>query len=106
MTTGFVKRPGDAYRSISKDPAELLDYKRSWANWLSRNPAGEPDAIVSVSWTVQVGLTTVSTTFDGVSATIRLSGGVLGETYIVSCTVTTSGGRTGKRSFLIHMEAR
>jgi hypothetical protein len=80
---------------IEKSPEGVLDYMVDWnANgWL-----GE-DTLVSVAWLLDTGLTIVTQASTATTATIWLSGGVLGVTYWVKCTVVTAAGRTEARSF-------
>ena len=99
---------------IAKDADAVLDYHMAWSDWL----AG--DTIASVVWTVPTGLVKNSqsinaggpTTIDGVVhpsstlATVWLSGGVAGETYLVACRVVTAGGRTDERSFRVAVASR
>lgn len=80
---------------IEKSPEGVLDYMVDWnANgWL-----GE-DTLVSVTWLLDSGLTLVTQAKTDTTAIIWVSGGLLGVTYWVKCTVTTAAGRSEARSF-------
>lgn len=88
--------------AFGKDPDAALDYAFDWNNvvvgvWLQ---AGETISAHTV--TTEVGLTKDSDSeLDGV-VTVWLSGGTAGESYIVSCKIVTSLGRTDERSMRIH----
>jgi broad specificity phosphatase PhoE len=105
MTTTF--RPqSDGISIIDKAPTAVLRYTEDWANasvgsWLA---AGE--TIVSATWTVGAGLTTVSQSNTGTTAAIVLSGGTVGTVYLVSCTITSSADNTDTRSFRVNCIAR
>lgn len=85
---------------FKKDPSAILDYSIDWSLWLNG------DTIQSSSWTVPQGLTKASETNNSTSATVWLSGGILGQTYTVTNRVTTTNGRTDERSILIKVEDR
>ena len=91
-----------------KDPnANPLDYTIDWSAWLQS--AATTDTISSVSWTVPTGLTKTNATNTTTTATIWLSGGVLGSgksVYKVTCLVTTAGGRTEAQSFELLIQAK
>jgi hypothetical protein len=86
---------------VPKDPADVLDYVVNWANWL---PGG--DTIATATFTVETGITKNSESNDATTATVWLSGGDAGNQYTITCTVTTTGGRTVSRSFEIAVEER
>lgn len=85
-----------------KDPAELLDYVVDWEdNWLA-----EGETISTSDWTVATGITEVSASNTGTTATVWLSGGTHGQEYLVTNTITTSAGRIGERSIKILVRNR
>lgn len=101
MRSGFQSSANGPW--IEKDPAEVLDYQVDWDgvnSWL------QGDTITSATWTVPAGLTQVSDSRTATTATVWLSGGVVGSRYTVSCAITTAGGRTGKRSFTVVVRQR
>jgi hypothetical protein len=91
--------PADAV--FTKDPSEVLDYRRDWSDWLTSG-----DTINASTWTIPEGITKDSDTKDGDSATVWLSGGTDGEEYTVTNKITTNGGRTGEYSFLVRVRQR
>lgn len=85
---------------ISKDPDAVLDYAIDWSRWL-----GE-DALTAAQWAVPDGLTKVSEALDTGTATIWLSGGSVGVTYLLTCHITTAAGREEDQSFRIKIKER
>lgn len=82
-----------------KDPDEVLDYKIDWSARLV-----DDDTIVGSEW-VQVpdDLTIDSDDFDDTSATVWLSGGVIGKNQRLTNRVTTAAGRVMDQSVLINL---
>lgn len=86
--------------TFTKDPDAALDYTVDWARWL----AG--DTIAASAWLVPVGLVTGGKTNTASNATVWLSGGAAGLSYTVTNRITTAGGRTEDRSFIVRVEDR
>ena len=86
-------------KEFVKDPVALLDYSFDWSLWL------KTDTIATANWTSN-GLVQSSTSISGTITTIWLSGGIAGERYIVTCRITTAGGRTDERSIAINIQER
>lgn len=86
-----------------KDPDAQLDFSVDWSDWFT----GEEE-IASVTWTVETGLTNVTTYYTATTATIWLSGGKAGVSYKVACRITTdsSPARTDERTFVVSVENR
>jgi hypothetical protein len=82
----------------SKDPNATLDYKVDWAAWLGT------DTIFTSTFTVPTGITKSSETNNPTDATVWLSGGTAGQSYQIINRITTVGGRTDDRTFLIVVE--
>ena len=93
MATAFLTDALGSY--VLKDAVAILDYQVDWTTWL----AG--DTISTATFTVGAGLTKASQSNTTATATVWLSGGTLGETYLVSHTITTAGGRTENREFRV-----
>ena len=84
-----------------KDPNAVLDYSIEWSKWL----AG--DQIQTSAWSVSDPV--IEATNDSRTATrttVWLSGGAAGQAYTVTNHITTSGGRTDERSFLVQVQDR
>ena len=79
-----------------KDPDAVLDYTLDWSSWLA-----DGETISTSSWTVEAGITEDSDTNTSTNATIWLSGGTDGSSYIVTNRITTSESRTDDRSVKI-----
>jgi fructosamine-3-kinase len=86
--------------TFTKDPNAVLDYSIDWTRWL----AG--DQIAASEWIVASGLTKMAESKTATSATVWLSGGTAGQSYIVTNRITTAAGRTEDRSFTIRVEER
>ncbi len=86
-----------------KGPADELPYRMDWGPFL--NPLG--DTVLTSEWDAG-GLDAAGAAIEpgSLGTTLRLSGGTTGVTYTVSNTVTTTGGRTVKRSFKVRVEER
>lgn len=78
-----------------KDPDATIDFSVDWTDWLGT------DTIVTSTWTVPTGLTSVTETNTTKIATIFLSGGTTGSSYEIINRITTAEGRTDDRTLLI-----
>ncbi len=83
---------------FTKDPDEVLDYTRDWATYLGA------DTIATSTFIVPTGITKTLETNDTTTATVWLSGGTAFVSYIVTNRITTAGGRTVDRSWLINVK--
>jgi|11_taG_2_1085331.scaffolds.fasta_scaffold28574_2 hypothetical protein len=99
-----IKR-GDA--TFSKAPDEILDFTIQYqlsnaaGDYLFRNSA---DTISSSTWIVPAGITQTKAQNTGLSTTIWLSGGSLGNTYELVNKITTTGGRTKQRTIRVRIK--
>ena len=84
-----------------KDPDAVLDYSIEWSKWL----AG--DQIQTSAWSVSdPAIEAADDSNTATRTTVWLSGGVAGQSYTVTNRITTSGGRTDDRSFVVQVEDR
>ncbi len=83
-----------ATRTILKDPDATLDYEFDWEDWLT--PIA--DTIASVAWVLTDGLTLVSDSNTAMAAIAFVSGGVEDDIEVLTCRITTAGGRIEDRS--------
>jgi hypothetical protein len=88
---------------ITKDPQATLDYVVDWSKWLETS---SNDVVSSVVWIVPNGLVKTTSAFTDTTATVWLSGGVLGRVYTITCRVTTLAGRTQDYSFQLICQDR
>jgi len=86
--------------SYIKDPDSVLDYAIDWSAWL------DTDTITDSDWTATDGITVDSNTFTDTVSTVWLSGGTAGDTYTVTCHITTAAGRQDARSIKIKCKER
>lgn len=86
-----------------KDPQAVLDYACDWSAWL----AAEGDTATAIDWTVPDGLTQArAASRDGGKGTVWLSGGTVGEEYLLTCRITTAAGRIDDRTIRIVIRER
>lgn len=84
-----------------KDQQDVLDYKVDWSNKVPVE-----DSITASAWTVPVGITKDSDSFDTNSTTIWLSGGTAGANYIFINHITTTLGRQWDQTVRLKMKER
>lgn len=87
---------------VEQDPAATLRYGFDWTDQLALSG----DTIVGSSWAVAAGLTKGATNYLGAKTTVTLSGGVLGQHYLVTNTIQLASGDTDVRSFRVFIKAR
>lgn len=88
--------------AFKKDPNAILDYTVDWTAYLT--PIA--DTIATTTWIVPATLTKVSDTHTTMTATAFISGGTVDTTETVVCRITTAGGRTDDRSFVLKIVER
>ena len=86
---------GSRFTPFIKDPNAVLDFTINWAAFLG------VDTISSDSWTVPVGVSSVTETNTTTTSTIWLSGGTSGTKYPLTNRVVTAGGRTDDRTIYV-----
>ena len=87
--------------NLVKYKDEVLDYVMDYTKYLSNSGS---DTISTSSWTEDSGGITIdSDTNTTKKATVWLSGGTDGNTYVVENTIVTAAGRTVKRALNIHV---
>jgi hypothetical protein len=78
----------------NKDPSDVSDFAIDWAKHLD---AG--DSLQSATWSATpAGLTLGASSIAAGKASVWLSGGTAGTTYVVTCQAITTQGRTFERS--------
>lgn len=90
---------------VVKDPAATLDYSLDWgAEWLD-----VADSIVASSWSISGDANSLMITdqpFTPAVATVWLSGGIAGSSYILTNHITTAAQRQDDRSLMIIVQER
>lgn len=86
-----------------KDPAAVVDFELDWSSWLA-----EGDSITQSDWDIADGLTEIEERRNHTdsTATVWLQGGVAGEEYAVTNTITTAQGRVDQRTVYIRVMER
>lgn len=77
-------------KTFTKNQQDILDYEFDFTDWLTKR--GQ-DTIISYEGDVSTGLTKYNVTGDAYSVKVFAGGGFPGETYEVTCTINTLGGR-------------
>lgn len=88
-------------RLFNKDPDAVLDFAFDWTAWLSDGETISSHVIVE-----QTGITVDSDSESNGVVTVWLSGGTEGETYSLTCSITTSQARQDDRTIFILVEER
>jgi len=83
--------------TYTKDPGATLDYTIDFTAWLGS------DTIATALVTTPAGLTEASESNTTTKVTVWLSGGTVGQSYTVTCRITTTAGRVDERSLLIRV---
>jgi len=86
---------------ITADPDRNLDYGFDWTQWMP-----ELDTIIGSLWILPVDLTLTGESFDTLTTTVWISGGIVGQTYTITNRITTTDGRIDDRSFLMRIAER
>ena len=89
----------DGNYATTKDPNAKLDYTFDWTKYLQ----GISDTIATASVTVE-GATLESFLHSGNTVVAWVSGGEVGNTARVSCTINTTNGRIDERSILLNIK--
>ena len=88
-----------------KDPNAVLDFGWDWNDpqtpWLT-----DGETITSYTVTVPAGITKNSDSQDNGKVAVWLSGGAVGQTYAITCRVTTNQGRTDDRTMRVTIRER
>lgn len=103
MKNGFKWDSLEKMWKIDKSAGSNVDYSHEWAQWLALS---DNDAIATSTWAIdKTSMTIESSIFTPTLTTVFVSGGVVGKTYRVTNTITTTGGRTETRTFLVRVVA-
>lgn len=87
-------------KGFVKDPDSTLDYGLDWSPWLNG------DTITNSSWIVDSILTPTNEQNDTTKTSLYISGGVVGEKYVLTNRITTNAGRICERSFTVFIRER
>ena len=88
--------------TYAKDPDAVLDYSVDWSLWLAGDQIATSQWILAPDTDLEAAADTNTTT----KATVWLSGGVNGTTYLATNRITTAGGRTDDRTISIKVQDR
>lgn len=87
-------------QTFKKSLGAILDYGFNWSDWLA-----DGETITASTWTVPTGISEGANSRDDTSVKVWLSGGTVGETYLISCKITTSvSPRADERSLIVMVE--
>jgi hypothetical protein len=82
---------------LVRDPRSKLPISVDWSAWLTR----ENTTIASSSWTSDPGVTLESPGFTTTLASVIVSGGTAGATYVIRNTITCANGIVDSRSIRV-----
>jgi hypothetical protein len=85
---------------FTKQPVEVQDYDIDFTEYL----ASQNDAAISHSATADTGITIMASALTAGVVKVFVSGGTDGESYKVSATITTSGGRVKQGDILVRVK--
>lgn len=88
--------------TFKKDPDAVLDYTFDWTAYL----LPMLDTIATATWLPETPLVVVSQSNTTNTATVFVSGGVEDTTLVLTCRITTAGGRTDDRSISLSITPR
>lgn len=104
--SGFVMQ-SDGIPQIVKSGVGILDYNFDWGSqgWLT---AGETisNQVVTTSAGITISAVNLLPATNSTLVQIWLSGGSIGQFYLVTCQITTTTGRTDERSFRVYIQIR
>lgn len=83
-----------AIEKFYKDPDATLDYVINWVDWLDGDTINSVEYVAATGITVETAMLTESLT----TTTLWLSGGTAGQSYDVTCRITTALGRIDDRT--------
>lgn len=86
---------------FSKNIVAVKDYTVNWADWLR----GDTIIDSSFAFSDPPGLTLQDSGFTPTTATVWIADGIVGNSYVVTNTVTTRLGRTEVWSFVVSIVA-
>lgn len=94
-----------------KQPAEVKDYPIDYSEWLAEITAGDTIASASAEAVCTTDATDTALVVNSVSTAatglaVWLSGGTDGQTYKVTVTVNTVGGRIDQSEFIVKLKDR
>ena len=94
--------------SFTHDPDAREDFTWNWVRWLQEDETIIDRTILvdPVGLTVEEQPAAQSISEDGKSVTEWITGGLLGETYKVTCQIVTSSGREADRTMQIRVRSR
>jgi hypothetical protein len=91
----------------TKDPQAVMDYAVDWSLWMASGDYLVACAFIPSSADITIVSQTIGDTLDGISdanAVAWIGGGVQGNTYTVTCHVTSANGRQDDRTFSLLIE--
>ena len=100
---------------VAKDPDSILSYGWDWANFGSNDGTStdpgwlQGDTISTSSWTItgdDALLVNDSDANTSTQATVVLSGGTIGQTYLVTNHIVTAAGYEEDRSMSVYIRER
>lgn len=91
-----------SFPTFTQDPQDRLDYEVDWADWL---PTG--DTVIASAWaSSDPVLVLEDDAFTTTSAVVFVSGGTLGQSYLVTNHIETGQGREKDQTLKIKIKSQ
>lgn len=98
----MIRTEPDGIRWIAHAPGSDLDYSVDWTSWLTAS-----ETIVTSTWTASAGITVSRDNILGERVAVAFAaGGVAGQDYTLTNTITTTDGRVDSRTITLRCRAR
>ena len=88
-----------------KDSAAVLDFVFDWSDWLATDETISSQ-MVTVPTGITLGVAPKAPSQAAGKVTFWLSGGTVGVSYVIQCTIVTSAGRTDNRKMIVRVADR
>ena len=93
-----------------KDPSAIVDYTFDWNDGYLDSTSSPAETISTSTWAISPadspGMTVSSNSKTATTATAFFTGGVVGNVYLATNHITTTGGRTDERTLTIRVGDR
>lgn len=99
------RRQADGLDHITKVSGEELDHGINWIDFLTDESTGAALTIVTHGFTVPVGINGVSSGIVSPHTVVRLTGGAVGQAYMIVGHVVLSDGQRAERTFVVDVVA-
>lgn len=100
MSLETFRRLADGLQHIQQAAGDVLDYSMDWSDWLTAS-----ETISTSAWSVPAGVTSSGASVSATMTLVFLATPTVGS-YSITNTISTSGGRTIARTFVVDVKAK